>query len=87
MSNINYGFSFQKMPYSEEHELEPNCFVEVQVDQDSDLDQMCRAFELFLKASGYELGNRTVAIKDKWPDDYTVSINKDTLQSTFDVKM
>ena len=61
-NEINYGFSFQKMPYNEEFESEPNCFVEIQVDQDSDLDQMCVAFELFLKASGYELGNRRVYI-------------------------
>ena len=47
------GSTFIKHYYSETFEDEPHYTAEITVDEDATISEMCRAFELFLKVSGY----------------------------------
>ena len=54
MSESKKGITFIKHYYSETFEYEPHYTAEITVDEDATISEMCRAFELFLKVSGYE---------------------------------
>jgi len=89
MSEAKKGSTFIKHYYSETFEDEPHYTAEITVDEDASLSEMCRAFELFLKVSGYSFDGNVDIVKD---DDVTFKIDTSNayqpdLQSTFDVKM
>jgi len=48
------GSTFIKHYYSHTFEDCPHYTAEITVDEDATISEMCRAFELFLKVSGYE---------------------------------
>ena len=48
------GSTFTKHYYSNTFEDCPHYTAEITVDEDATISEMCRAFELFLKVSGYE---------------------------------
>ena len=52
-NNTKVGSTFIKHYYSETFEDEPHYMAEITVDEDATIGEMCRAFELFLKVSGY----------------------------------
>ena len=91
MSETKKGSTFIKHYYSETFEDCPHYTAEITVDEDASLSEMCRAFELFLKVSGYNFDGNVDIVKDK-DDDITFTIAtpdpyQPDLQSTFDVKM
>ena len=49
MSETKKGSTFIKHYYSQTFENEPHYTAEITVDEDANLSEMCRAFELFLK--------------------------------------
>ena len=63
MAEPKKGSTFIKHYYSHTFEDCPHYTAEITVDEDATISEMCRAFELFLKVSGYEFnGNNTVKI-------------------------
>ena len=53
MAETKKGSTFTKHYYSETFEDQPHYTAEITVDEDATISEMCRAFELFLKVSGY----------------------------------
>ena len=94
MSETKKGATFIKHYYSETFEGEPHYTAEITVDEDASLSEMCRAFELFLKVSGYEFDGNVDIVKDEEHIDpliqemvqKQVKREKD-LMSVFDEKM
>lgn len=68
MTKAKKGSTFTKHYYSQTFEDEPHYTAEITVDEDSNLTQMCRAFELFLKVSGYEFDGYVDIVKDEERD-------------------
>ena len=54
MAEPKKGSTFIKHYYSHTFEGCPHYTAEIAVDEDATISEMCRAFELFLKVSGYE---------------------------------
>ena len=59
------GSTFIKHYYSETFEDEPHYMAEITVDEDATISEMCRAFELFLKVSGYSFYGYVDIVKDE----------------------
>ena len=68
MSEKKKGSTFIKHYYSETFEDSPHYTAEITVDEDANLTEMCRAFELFLKVSGYEFDGYVDIVKDEEPE-------------------
>ena len=94
MSEAKKGSTFIKHYYSETFEDCPHYTAEITVDEDATISEMCRAFELFLKVSGYEFDGNVDIVKDEEHIDpliqemvkKQVKREKD-LMSVFDEKM
>ena len=94
MSEAKKGSTFIKHYYSETFEDCPHYTAEITVDEDATITDMCRAFELFLKVSGYEFDGNVDIVKDEEHIDpliqemvkKQVKREKD-LMSVFDEKM
>ena len=94
MSDMKKGSTFIKHYYSHTFEDEPHYTAEITVDEDATISDMCRAFELFLKVSGYEFDGNVDIVKDEEHIDpliqemvkKQVKREKD-LMSVFDEKM
>ena len=54
MAETKKGSTFIKHYYSHTVDDCPQYTAEITVDEDATISEMCRAFELFLKVSGYE---------------------------------
>ena len=90
MTEAKKGSTFIKHYYSETFEDEPHYTAEITVDEDATISEMCRAFELFLKVSGYSFDGHVDIIKDGEDVTFTIDTSnayQPDLQSTFDVKM
>ena len=94
MSETKKGSTFIKHYYSETFEDSPHYTAEITVDEDANLTEMCRAFELFLKVSGYEFDGYVDIVKDEEHIDPLIQemIKKQVkrendLMSVFDEKM
>ena len=94
MSETKKGSTFIKHYYSQTFEGEPHYTAEITVDEDANLSEMCRAFELFLKVSGYEFHGVVDIVKDEEePDPLIAEMVKrqvkreNDLMSVFDEKM
>jgi hypothetical protein len=61
------GSTFIKHYYSETFEDEPHYTAEITVDEDATISEMCRAFELFLKVSGYHFDGVVDIVEDNVP--------------------
>lgn len=53
MADMKKGSTFTKHFYSEKFDDCPHYMAEITVDEDATISEMCNAFELFLKVSGY----------------------------------
>ena len=98
MSETKKGSTFIKHYYSETFEDEPHYTAEITVDEDATISEMCRAFELFLKVSGYHFdGNVDIVPFEEEPNPFIEELVKEPhpprwaaksdLMSTFDEKM
>src|SRR5210317_673341 len=93
MSEAKKGSTFIKHYYSETFEDSPHYTAEITVDEDANLTEMCRAFELFLKVSGYEFDGNVDIVKDEEPDPFIAEMVKkqvkrdNDLMSVFNEKM
>ena len=88
MSEKKKGSTFIKHYYSETFEDSPHYTAEITVDEDANLTEMCRAFELFLKVSGYEFDGYVDIVKDEdepvYPPRWAATTDRN---SVFDSKM
>ena len=64
------GSTFIKHYYSSTFEDCPHYTAEITVDEDATILEMCRAFELFLKVSGYEFDGYLDFVKDDENDPF-----------------
>jgi len=83
------GSTFIKHYYSHTFEDCPHYTAEITVDEDATISEMCRAFELFLKVSGYHFdGNVDIVPFEDEPLPHPPRwAAKSDLMSTFDEKM
>jgi len=89
MSETKKGSTFIKHYYSSTFEGCPHYTAEITVDEDATISEMCHAFELFLKVSGYSFDGYVDIVKDEdepvtYPPRWAA---KSDLMSTFDEKM
>ena len=89
MSEKKKGSTFIKHYYSHTFEDEPHYTAEITVDEDASISEMCRAFELFLKVSGYEFDGNVDIVKDEdeplpYPPRWAATTDRN---SVFDEKM
>ena len=91
MAEPKKGTTFTKHYYSHTFENEPHYTAEITVDEDATISDMCRAFELFLKVSGYEFDGNVDIVKneDEPVHNYvpTGYVPKKGKMDTFDEKM
>ena len=91
MTEPKKGSTFIKHFYSHTFENEPHYTAEITVDEDATISDMCRAFELFLKVSGYEFDGVVDIVKDEDEPVHnyvpTGYVPKKGLMDTFDEKM
>ena len=91
MAEPKKGSTFIKHFYSHTFENEPHYTAEITVDEDASLSDMCRAFELFLKVSGYEFDGVVDIVKDEDEPVHnyvpTGYVPKKGKMDTFDEKM
>ena len=59
------GSTFIKHYYSHTFEDCPHYTAEITVDEDATISEMCHAFELFLKVSGYSFDGYVDIVKDE----------------------
>jgi hypothetical protein len=83
------GSTFIKHYYSETFEDMPHYTAEITVDEDASLSDMCHAFELFLKVSGYNFDGNVdiVPFEDEplsYPPRWAATTDRN---SVFDEKM
>jgi hypothetical protein len=65
MSETKKGSTFIKHYYSSTFEGCPHYTAEITVDEDATISEMCHAFELFLKVSGYSFDGYVDIVKDE----------------------
>jgi len=65
MSESKKGSTFIKHYYSSTFEDCPHYTAEITVDEDATIYEMCHAFELFLKVSGYSFDGYVDIVKDE----------------------
>jgi len=91
MAETKKGSTFIKHYYSHTFEDCPHYTAEITVDEDASLSDMCRAFELFLKVSGYEFYGYVDIVKDEDEPVHnyvpTGYVPKKGKMDTFDEKM
>ena len=91
MTETKKGSTFIKHYYSHTFEDCPHYTAEITVDEDASLSDMCRAFELFLKVSGYEFDGFVDIVKDEDEPVHnyvpTGYVPKKGKMDTFDEKM
>lgn len=91
MTEPKKGTTFIKHFYSHTFENEPHYTAEITVDEDATISDMCRAFELFLKVSGYEFDGCVDIVKDEDEPVHnyvpTGYVPKKGKMDTFDEKM
>ena len=91
MAEPKKGSTFIKHYYSHTFEDCPHYTAEITVDEDASLSDMCRAFELFLKVSGYEFDVVVDIVKDEDEPVHnyvpTGYVPKKGKMDTFDEKM
>ena len=97
MTEAKKGSTFIKHYYPEKFEDCPHYMAEITVDEDATISEMCQAFELFLKVSGYSFDGHVDIVKDEEPDPFIEELVKEPhpprwaaksdLMSTFDEKM
>lgn len=64
MNTHKKGITFTKHYYSKTFEDEPHYTAEMTVNEDANLTEMCKAFELFLKVAGYEFDGYIDIVND-----------------------
>jgi len=94
MSETKKGSTFIKHYYPEKFEDCPHYTAEITVDEDATISEMCQAFELFLKVSGYSFDGHIDIVKDEEESDPFIAdmvkkqVKRDKdLMSVFDEKM
>jgi len=93
MAETKKGSTFIKHYYSHTVDDCPQYTAEITVDEDATLSDMCRAFELFLKVSGYEFNGNVdiVPFEDEPVHNYnyvpTGYVPKPGKMDTFNEKM
>lgn len=65
MADTKKGSTFIKHYYSHTFEDCPHYTAEITVDEDATISEMCHAFELFLKVSGYSFDGYVDIVKDE----------------------
>ena len=88
MAEPKKGSTFIKHYYSHTFEDCPHYTAEITVDEDATISEMCHAFELFLKVSGYSFDGYVDIVKDEdetvYPPRWAATTDRN---SVFDEKM